>query len=357
MADESKLILDTFNEKTGPAEVDWNARSDTSVAWAALAGDSAAITEVKKRGLGTGTETTAAEGTEVFYDPHQPRGKDGRWRKGIGIPAPNIAPISSEPVVNDAEEKLLSGGYAEIDPGHLDELLRDMVNHRSVNLERLRVTGKDNRGIYREHAREIPRKEMPQLPEDVEGARRLQEALGDTKTELLEIDPRELRLTQNELDSVKVGKLYGYIKDGGYDPNSLLYASREGCVVDGHHRFAGACAAAATGSSIKVKVLKVDMPIDDLLKVADRVSGEKVGMGAGFTGRGRHFQDEDRPPPPSENEPWVWLDGKWYKIVTDTDDGVPSNLDYLHDNEEPTTASTIDPAAITRRVFISRWHS
>jgi hypothetical protein len=348
MADEPKLILDTFNEKTGPAKVNWSERSDTSVAWAALAGDPAAVAEAEKRGLIGASASTAS----VFHQPgkHDQK-RHGRRRGGVNIPA-----VSSDPSIGPVEAMILNGTHATIDPGHLDALLRDLPNHASGNLEHLQVTGKGNEGIFREHLREITRKKMPQLPESVDAIDKLQKALGDVKTEIIEVDPRELHLTQNELDSVKVGKLYGYIKDGGWDPSSLMYASRENAIVDGHHRFAGACGANATGSNVKVKVLKIDMPIDELLKVVDSVSGKKVGMDTGFSGRGQRFQDEDRPPPPNKNEPWVWLDGKWYKVVTDTGDGVPDDLDYIHDHEKPTTASVIDPAEITRRVFVSKWH-
>ena len=32
--------------------------------------------------------------------------------------------------------------------------------------------------------------------------------------------------------------------------------------------------------------------------------------------------------PPSEDEPWIWLDGRWWLVATDTGDGVPDDLGF-----------------------------
>lgn len=31
---------------------------------------------------------------------------------------------------------------------------------------------------------------------------------------------------------------------------------------------------------------------------------------------------------PPEGEPWIELDGEWFKVVTDTGDGVPEKLEF-----------------------------
>lgn len=33
-------------------------------------------------------------------------------------------------------------------------------------------------------------------------------------------------------------------------------------------------------------------------------------------------------PPPNPDEPWIWLNGQWYLVATDTSDGVPDKLEF-----------------------------
>lgn len=36
--------------------------------------------------------------------------------------------------------------------------------------------------------------------------------------------------------------------------------------------------------------------------------------------------------PPAEG-PWVFLEGRWWLVATDTSDGVPDDLSYVHEGE------------------------
>lgn len=36
---------------------------------------------------------------------------------------------------------------------------------------------------------------------------------------------------------------------------------------------------------------------------------------------------------PDPNQPWVFLDGRWRLVATDTSDGVPDDLSHIHDGE------------------------
>jgi hypothetical protein len=77
--------------------------------------------------------------------------------------------------------------------------------------------------------------------------------------ELIEVDQRQLVMTQNQLDSKKVGVIYTAIMDGGWWMESVLIASREGAILDGHHRWAAAAAARAAGLVFSPRVLQVGM--------------------------------------------------------------------------------------------------
>jgi hypothetical protein len=181
-----------------------------------------------------------------------------------------------------AREALLTSVDARVSvaPDQVDELMTSMAGGTPVNLEHLQVTGKGNENLYMVHATETPRADMPQLPETVEGMGEFRAALAaaGVSTRVGFADPRSLHATQNELDGAKVGKLYGFIKNGGYKADSTLIVSREGAILDGHHRWAAASAARATGSSFKVKVLRVDMPISKLLPFSQPFSGARRGM-------------------------------------------------------------------------------
>jgi hypothetical protein len=164
--------------------------------------------------------------------------------------------------------------------GQLDSFLTTMCrDNPSVNLAHLDVDGPGDFNMYNVHAREIPRIDMPQVPESMEDLAPFLSELNRTgvNTELLGMDPRLLRMTQNQLDSGKVAQLYGFIEGGGWRQNSIIMVSREGMILDGHHRWAAACASRMHGSDFTVQVLKVDMPIDNLLALAQKFSRAHVG--------------------------------------------------------------------------------
>jgi hypothetical protein len=151
-----------------------------------------------------------------------------------------------------------------------------------VNLAKLNVEGEPC--CFQKHLRDIPRADMPQLPTNVEGLKPFAAKLAakGVKADLVEVDPRTLRATQSELNSQKVGKLAGFMTADGWQKGGVLIVSKEGAILDGHHRWAGASVAAMSGQKIKVTALRVDMGIDDLLKIAQESSGPRMAMEAGL---------------------------------------------------------------------------
>lgn len=196
-------------------------------------------------------------------------------------------------LMGDASKDLPHGPskvYADLDAGRtssappppLDQLLEYLKTRTGANLANLEVGGDGNERLFTTHIRDIPRSEMPQLPASVDGLQPFLDRLGEmgVSAELTQVDPRDLVMTQSELDSAKVAKMWGFMSADGWKEGVVMIASREGAILDGHHRWAGAAAAAATGTPISATVLRVDMGIDELLELAQEFSGAKVGIGA-----------------------------------------------------------------------------
>jgi len=177
-------------------------------------------------------------------------------------------------------DALIAGRAAHAPPPPIDVLMRRLAQESSANLAGLEVRGYGNEHLYAKHLREIPRDQMPQLPENVAGLTPFLKALNErgVKSELVDMDPRQLTMTQNQLDSKKVGYLYDAIRDKGWREETVMVASREGAILDGHHRWAAASAVRAAGVEFDLHVLKVDMGIDELLTFADGFSGVKKSM-------------------------------------------------------------------------------
>lgn len=177
------------------------------------------------------------------------------------------------------EDKLVSGEHVTVAPAHVDAVMKEIADAPSFNLNKLQISGPENKNCFHEHARDIPRIEMPQIPPT--HGQVFQDALGahGLTGELKEVDPRTLRATQNELDGPKVAGIYSRAKAGTLKKGGVVYASRDGDILDGHHRWAAVSAANAAGGDHKLKVVFVNTDIDTLLSIANTVSAKKLGSG------------------------------------------------------------------------------
>lgn len=211
---------------------------------------------------------TVARTTGARYNKYH--GKGGKFASAPGGGATAMA-------------ALYSGEKVAIEPGDVGPMMAKMAGGPPVNLANLDVKGEPC--CFQHHLRDIPRKDMPQLPTNVEGLKPFAAKLAakGATARLEEVDPRTLRATQSELNAAKVGKLAGYMEADGWQKGGVLIISKEGAILDGHHRWAGACVAAMSGKDIKVTALRVDMGIDDLLAVAQESSGPRMGLEAGLS--------------------------------------------------------------------------
>ena len=168
----------------------------------------------------------------------------------------------------------------------------------NYNLCKVTVPGTN---LYCEGNAGIPREEMPQfkgkptpgspaskMPVDASGEvdtepmfKKMLKEKG-IKTAETEIPSDALKATQSELVGSKVA---GMAKALEKDPNhpaitAPIYVSRDGFVIDGHHRWAAVTSAAiAAGKPANMKVIVIDMDIKDAIPLANSFA-EEIGVAA-----------------------------------------------------------------------------
>lgn len=125
----------------------------------------------------------------------------------------------------------------------------------------------------------IERKDMPQLPDDVIPGF-LQEfqdkGISVTKGTM---KVGQLKATQKEINADKVQGMAQAKREGKYDPGKQpIIVSKDGYVLDGHHRWA---AMLHDDPSNEMRVYKVDTDIRTLLKAAQNHKGVNYGQGFG----------------------------------------------------------------------------
>lgn len=263
-----------------------------------------------------------------------PRDRQGRFAETDG----GLAGIAAD---------LVAGHPTTCTPGQLDGLMRHLADDPASNLTHLQVEGAGNEHLFRDHARDIPRADMPQLPKTAAGLEpfglRLRQENAGTVLEV--VDPRTLRGTQNQLNSAAVGHIYQRAMAGDWNRDYTVITARGGEVLDGHHRWAAASAAAVAGHPVPFRILRVDLSLDRLLELAQEMSGPRHSHGQPrrqpVTAAATSGDGPDSPPP-DPGQPWLWADGQWVLVATDTGDGIPDDLELderpltaaLHDDEE-----------------------
>jgi hypothetical protein len=126
------------------------------------------------------------------------------------------------------------------------------------------------------------------------------------KTAETEIPSDRLKATQSELVGAKVA---GMSKALEKDPNhpaitAPIYVSRDGYVIDGHHRWAAVTSAAiAEGRPANMKVIVIDMDIKDAIPLANKFA-EEIGVAAKKADANQEGPKKDEPKSqPKSSEP------------------------------------------------------
>lgn len=168
---------------------------------------------------------------------------------------------------------LASGKKVTVHPDRVTPLMMTIaaLQPPTFNLSHLKVTGDDNRFMFRTHVPgERPRDTMPQLP--TETGKEMDDFVDflrdqGVKMEWGQMDPRNLIASQNQLSGPKVAKIWGFMEKG-WKPGGVMIVARHGdqwAVVDGHHRWAGAAARSMGSGTLNVDVLKIDRDINEVL--------------------------------------------------------------------------------------------
>ena len=195
----------------------------------------------------------------------------------------------------------------------------------NFNLCKVTVPGTN---LYCEGNAGIPREEMPQFkgkPTPGSPASKMAvDSSGEVDTEPVfkkmlkekgiktaetEIPSDRLKATQSELVGAKVA---GMSKALEKDPNhpaitAPIYVSRDGYVIDGHHRWAAVTSAAiANGKPANMKVIVIDMDIKDAIPMANSFA-EEIGVAAKKADANQEGPKKDEPksqPKSSERDRW-----------------------------------------------------
>jgi phage-related protein (TIGR01555 family) len=187
--------------------------------------------------------------------------------------------------VNDAVRALYEGRKVELDQprkvstlvDRLGAIAKRMEQHggKAPNFDLCNVAVA-NTNLFCVESMGIPRVEMPQLPDEKGPA--FQKYLQDKgyQTDTTQEKASYLKATQRELVGVKVAGIMKHFR--GVDPaeDPPLFISKDNYIVDGHHRWAarvGLDTESAQLGTVSVNVVRVGLPIIDLLREAETFTG------------------------------------------------------------------------------------
>ena len=124
---------------------------------------------------------------------------------------------------------------------------------------------RDNKGIKREQMPVIPNEAKPEFRAELEQS--------GVKVQNQKVQADSLKPTQQDFNVENIEFLRGEVLGGKYDGNPIV-VSRDGRVLDGHHRWA-----VAVQHKLPIDVLRVDLPIEQLVDRA-RAFQERKGIAA-----------------------------------------------------------------------------
>ena len=113
-------------------------------------------------------------------------------------------------------------------------------------------------------SKDIPRRLMPQIYNPKRFSKKIHNKFKvDSKT--MKMPTKHLKPSQNEINGKIVKKVVKSMKENPHRKQNPIVVSKDGYVVDGHHRWA---AQKVINPHKKIKVLKMNAPINDALGIA-----------------------------------------------------------------------------------------
>ena len=210
--------------------------------------------------------------------------------------------------VSDAARALYEGKQVVLDQpreistllDHLGQVAKHLIamgdKAPNFNLCNVSVAGSN---LFCSESKGIPRVKMPQLDdEQTKGFRHYLKDKG-YKIEKTEEETDHLRATQSELNGVKVATIAAKLKANPEKKQNRIIVSREGYILDGHHRWAAQIGIDAENNrlgDVKTRIARVDIGIIDLLKEA-----ETFTHGAGHKSAQDAWNESDHPRGQPEN--------------------------------------------------------
>ncbi len=198
----------------------------------------------------------------------------------------------------------------------IDELASKAAKGEDFNLCQITVPGTN---LYCDDNQGIPREEMPQfkgkplpgtpaedLPKNSKGEvdteplfKKMLKEKG-IKTVETELPSDKLKATQSELVGSKVAGMTKALEEDPTNPGitAPIYVSRDGFVIDGHHRWAAVTSAAIkAGKPANMKVIVVDMDIKDAIPMCNQFAEEQ-----GIAAKKADSNDGELPKPKKADE-------------------------------------------------------
>jgi ADP-Ribosyltransferase in polyvalent proteins/ParB-like nuclease domain len=250
--------------------------------------------QIKSAISNTGKFDPKKPGIRDAFDPSEPRNEQGEWTSGgsgaLGHGYSREAELVGGTIrtsnVYDAVRALYENRKVELNqPRELTTLIDKLAKVAQHMIDRggeapdfnlCNVTVRTT-NLFCADAKGIPRVKMPQLA-DAKAFRHHLENLGYTVTKEME-RPSRLRATQSELNALKVAKMERTIRGEG--KQERIVVSREGYILDGHHRWAAQVALDAADNKFdaEMRIARVDVGIAELLAEAHKYTGGKGAKG------------------------------------------------------------------------------
>ena len=186
---------------------------------------------------------------------------------GGGAVVSDAKPVASHETAGTAEaagKSLMAGESVTLNGSDLPALLDYMKSQDTIgNLVNCHIAGKQ---LFDGSQYQLTRDQMPQIPNKFRDQFVAEmEAKGVTFSSS-RVAPDSLKPVQVEISANKSGVLLDLMREGKLlGDNDRLVVSQDGYVADGHHRWAAAVGYACEKSGVDIPILKVGLPLKELL--------------------------------------------------------------------------------------------
>lgn len=158
------------------------------------------------------------------------------------------------------------GRVVRVKPKELASVLEEIALDKSrlLDLGKIHVEGTR---LFARIRGKTDRSKMPQIPDNLRDSFIDEVQRSGVKVSEDSVDPKTLNPAQSNLAGPKVGQLVRLLRRDGSLPGEPIFISKDGFVLDGHHRWAAAAVVSVDTPGVRIPVTRVDLPIKELMKV------------------------------------------------------------------------------------------